>query len=291
MLTLCATALLGLLAQQPGAAAPERAANQTVPAPVPLTEVPNGTACVFFDEVAMRGRLLSSDLAAREQAFNELVVLARRSTSIRTTVDAWGRESTSLDLAWTSRLVMRELRKEMEGAISGQPQPVMRQSTHGHRPWVTDYEKQMLVAQRQLLINLGVDPDEYRISGLMRMTPTEAERLGLIGSQPTDPPQPVAVQPAPVEDVLGVACDESRDDRVILTRVLAGSIADSIGLKAGDHLLSVAGLELNGPADINEAMHIWRSRGADASDVLEVLAISGSTGEPKVLVWIPPSSR
>ncbi|MCA8979477.1 MAG: hypothetical protein H6831_07385 [Planctomycetes bacterium] len=287
MHSLCATALFGLLALQAGAPVSEGSQPSepvALPAPVRLAPVAGDTTCVFFDEGEMRARLLDPDLAAREQAYDELVALARGHTAIRATVEAWGRESTSLELAWTARLVMRELRREIQQMVAGEQQQFLRIEVHDPRPWQRDY-------QRQMLMQLGINPDEYRISGLMRLTPEDMARLGI--TPPANPREtaPSPTPGAPVSEVLGVACDESLDDLVILTRVVPGSIADSIGLTSGDRLLRVAGLDLTGPADVSAAMDLWNERGEAASDVLEVLALDGKTGESKTLVWIPPVGR
>lgn len=287
MHSLCAYALLGLIALQAGAAGPEPTQlveKPQAPAPVRLEPVPVDTSCVFFDEGEMRARLLDPDLAARERAYDELVALARGHTAIRATVEAWGRESSSLELAWTSRLVMRELRREFQQLAAGDQQQFLRIEVHDPRPWQRDY-------QRQVLMELGINPDEYRISGLMRLTPEDAARLGISAPVPGQEQRVPAAEEPPVAEVLGVACDETLSDVVVLTRVVPGSIADSIGLASGDRLLRVAGLELSGPADVSEAMHIWNSRGTAASEVLEVLALDGKTGESKTLVWIPPVGR
>lgn len=291
MHSLCATLLVGLIALQPAAPSSAAAAPQTSPAPVPLAEVPSETSCAFFDEGEMRARLLNPDLTAREQAFEELVALARRHSAIRATVVAWGRDSAALELAWTARLVIRELQKELQAVASGQSQQFVQISKQVPRPWQRDLERQLLLEQRRFLMNLGVDPDEYQISGLVRLSSEDAARLGLEVVDAPGGKRTSNAGQAAVDDVLGVVCDETLGDRVILTRVVQGSIADSIGLLAGDHLLSVAGLELRGPADIGEAMHIWNSRSESASDVLEVRARNLATGEDKLLVWIPPSAR
>lgn len=279
--------LLGLIALQSGASAPEPSAlaePQAAPAPVRLTPIAGDTSCVFFDEGEMRARLLDPDLPAREQAYDELVALARGHTAIRATVEAWARESASLELAWTSRLVMRELRREFQQLAAGQQQQFLRVEVQDPRPWQRDY-------QRQVLMQLGINPDEYRISGLMRLSPEDAARLGIGVAQQGAESGDRSSPRAPVPEVLGVACDETQSEVVVLTRVVQGSIADAIGLRSGDRLLRVAGLELSCPADVSEAMHLWNSRGTGSSDVLEVLALDGKTGESKNLVWSPPEAR
>lgn len=298
MLTLRTDLLLGTIALLPCAwpasrasvAAPLQADGAQTGADsgaltVPLAPVPGESTCTFFDEGAMRARLLSPDLAAREVAFDQLLGLARQHVAIRSTVAAWGRDTASLELAWTSRLIIRELRNELQQFTTG-GQQLFRIEVREQRPWEQDY-------QRQTLLDHGINPDEYRVRGWMRLSPDDAERLGaqLHALNSAQQPRATSQPSAPIEEVLGVACDESLRQRVVLTRVVQGSIADSIGLAVGDQLLSVAGLELAEPADVTEAMQIWNSRSDEAGDVLEVLALDGRTGKSKVLVWIPPSAR
>lgn len=64
-----------------------------------------------FDRDAWRARLGGRDLAAREHAFEELVELARRDDAARAALKDWSTADGDAELAWTSRLALRELER------------------------------------------------------------------------------------------------------------------------------------------------------------------------------------
>jgi hypothetical protein len=62
-----------------------------------------------FDAEAWRKRLKQSDLDARQRDFDALVKRARREKNVREAIDRWAHDSSDGDLAWTSRLLQREV--------------------------------------------------------------------------------------------------------------------------------------------------------------------------------------
>lgn len=287
-------------AQDPTPAQPTEPGEPAPRAIVPLQPVPAEHTCVYFDEREMRGRLLDPDLAAREVAFDELVRLCHQHPEIRATVNAWARESSTLELAWTARLALREWNAELRRALANAPQTLHIQVQQA-QPWQDPY-------LRDALLSMGLDPTQYRVRGRMTLSQDELARMGL--ALPEGYARPDGREPGggdvgngrfdgdanrggsignsygPIEatPVLGVVCDEARTDRVVLTRVVSGSIADAIGLAAGDRLVRIGDHDLTAPSDIDEAMHAWSERGPEGPDALEIVALDGD-GQTKVLVW------
>ena len=76
---------------------------------------------VEFDREGWRERLQSSDLDSREQSFEELLDLARGAAeeSTRATLEEWAAGDD--ELAWTSRLALRELRNTRGRNLTGSP--------------------------------------------------------------------------------------------------------------------------------------------------------------------------
>jgi hypothetical protein len=64
-----------------------------------------------FDRAAWRAKLGGRDLEARERAFEELVALARRDDTARAALREWADAKDDADLAWTSRLALREVER------------------------------------------------------------------------------------------------------------------------------------------------------------------------------------
>ena len=62
-----------------------------------------------FDREGWRKRMLQNDLDARQRDFEELARRARRDKDVRKIVEGWSRDSSNADLAWTSRLLLREI--------------------------------------------------------------------------------------------------------------------------------------------------------------------------------------
>lgn len=56
-----------------------------------------------------RQRLTQPDMEAREEAFGQLVVAARRSPTLALALETWAADRSAPELAWTSRLALREL--------------------------------------------------------------------------------------------------------------------------------------------------------------------------------------
>ncbi|MFT7669200.1 MAG: hypothetical protein ACI8X5_001900 [Planctomycetota bacterium] len=61
------------------------------------------------DRDAWQTRLTDIDIDARELAFDELVVSARRSRRLAQALEAWSLDPTTPEFAWTARLALREL--------------------------------------------------------------------------------------------------------------------------------------------------------------------------------------
>lgn len=64
-----------------------------------------------FDAKSWKKRLGASDLAEREKAFSELADLARRDADARKAVEEWAKADNDSELAWTSRLLRREIQR------------------------------------------------------------------------------------------------------------------------------------------------------------------------------------
>lgn len=62
-----------------------------------------------FDREVWRKRLSASDLEERERACDELGALARHNGEARKTLQEWSKEDQDRELAWTSRMLLREV--------------------------------------------------------------------------------------------------------------------------------------------------------------------------------------
>lgn len=58
---------------------------------------------------AWRERMRASDLAQREQDFDQMLAAARRDGALRKAIESWAADARDLDLAWTARLALRDL--------------------------------------------------------------------------------------------------------------------------------------------------------------------------------------
>ncbi|MFO1011007.1 MAG: PDZ domain-containing protein [Planctomycetota bacterium] len=72
-----------------------------------------------FEAEAWKTKLSARDLAARERDFDALVELARRDDGARTALENWAKDEGAGELAWTSRLALRELDRAPRGAGNG----------------------------------------------------------------------------------------------------------------------------------------------------------------------------
>jgi len=68
-----------------------------------------------------RAALEDEDLDRREEAFERLVERARRDRELRETLRAWAGAAGERELAWTSRLALRELRSDTFGGLGRLP--------------------------------------------------------------------------------------------------------------------------------------------------------------------------
>jgi hypothetical protein len=62
-----------------------------------------------FEPEAWKKRLLAGDLQARESAFEQILERARTDPTAREAIEGWSKPSEEPNLAWTSRLLLREL--------------------------------------------------------------------------------------------------------------------------------------------------------------------------------------
>jgi hypothetical protein len=62
-----------------------------------------------FDREAWKKRLAAADFDERVRAFDELARLAGRNSAARTAIEAWSKDNQDSELAWTSRLLLREV--------------------------------------------------------------------------------------------------------------------------------------------------------------------------------------
>lgn len=69
----------------------------------------DGSAASDFDAESWRKKLLQPDLDAREQALDRLVEFGARTKGVRETIEAWAKDVTQPELAWTARMALREL--------------------------------------------------------------------------------------------------------------------------------------------------------------------------------------
>lgn len=145
--------LFFVLAGLPLAAAPLAAKLPAAgPAPTPaagggLTRVstaPAQAGANEFDRAAWRAKLGGRDLAARERAFDEVVELARRDPAARAALEEWSTAEGDGDLAWTSRLALREV----ERASRKNAGPRLRARTPDAPDW-RDLREQMSDLQRR----------------------------------------------------------------------------------------------------------------------------------------------
>jgi hypothetical protein len=88
-----------------------------------------------FDRTAWRSKLVHADLEQRERDFERLLDLARRDRAVRDALETWSRETGEPDLAWTSRLALRELerapRRLSAAPFGGSPEWLDLQSRFG----------------------------------------------------------------------------------------------------------------------------------------------------------------
>ncbi len=115
----------GILAAQATSTAPGQSAGRLVrltPSGQDAEVEPEAT----LDASAWRQRLGDGDLDLREQAFEEALAAARRDPVLRSELQAWARAEDDAQLAWTSRLLVRELERSrspwgVQGALDQDP--------------------------------------------------------------------------------------------------------------------------------------------------------------------------
>lgn len=107
---LCAAFLAGGVGHAASVALQGDAASATqpdAPAGRMLSPVdPGGVAAAKWRE-----RLTANDMDAREVAYTELLLAARRDTSLAMALEVWSLDSSAPELAWTARLALRELER------------------------------------------------------------------------------------------------------------------------------------------------------------------------------------
>lgn len=72
-----------------------------------------------FEAASWKDRLSARDLDVREREFDALVAELRSNPNARSTVEAWSKDDTNSELAWTSRLALRQS-GEVRGGFRGQ---------------------------------------------------------------------------------------------------------------------------------------------------------------------------
>lgn len=89
-----------------------------------------------FDRRDWRERLLDPDLDRREASFEELLALAGGSSEVREVLERWSRDEFETELAWSARLLLRELRehRELQLAPGIRPLPGTTLSPFGSGP-------------------------------------------------------------------------------------------------------------------------------------------------------------
>ena len=112
-----------------------------------------------FDRAAWRAKLGGRDLEARERAFEDLVALARHDDGAHAALREWADAQDDADLAWTSRLALRELertRKNADARGRAQAAPAVPKGNaphsnapHGNAQGWNDLRDQMSDLQRR----------------------------------------------------------------------------------------------------------------------------------------------
>jgi hypothetical protein len=64
-----------------------------------------------FDREAWKKKLTQADLAARQDEFERLAGIARGNDAARAALEDWSHDTQNQDLAWTSRLLLREIQR------------------------------------------------------------------------------------------------------------------------------------------------------------------------------------
>jgi len=85
--------------------------------PAPARDWQDQGSAYAFDAEAWKQSLGTPDLDARERSFERLVREARRHPEARAALEEWARASDVPELAWTSRLALREVRREPAGTF------------------------------------------------------------------------------------------------------------------------------------------------------------------------------
>lgn len=98
-----------LVAQNPAQNQTQLQGQNPTPNPVrKLTKIGSAQSTPLSAD-AWREQISDADLDAREQAFDRLVDAARKDADLRKTLRAWADDRDGGELAWTSRLALREL--------------------------------------------------------------------------------------------------------------------------------------------------------------------------------------
>lgn len=114
--TLAASCLLaGIVPQDPSGTASSGKLTRVAPAPQDARAFPSQgrrtrEARREQDLDDWRARLTADDLDERERAYEELVTEAQGDPALQAALEEWSRDASDLDLAWSARLALRELR-------------------------------------------------------------------------------------------------------------------------------------------------------------------------------------
>ena len=72
-----------------------------------------------FDRAAWKKQITAGDLEEREAAFDRLAGIVRHDPAAREALEGWSKDTSDTDLAWTSRLVLREADRGAHGWMQG----------------------------------------------------------------------------------------------------------------------------------------------------------------------------
>lgn len=116
---LCTLLSLPLLAQKPQDASESSSltrvqsddANSGLQRVYVPSQDPSAPALVPVDRAAWQKRLSVTDLDARERALDEVIELARSNDHARLMLEEWSLDQLDVELAWTARMALRDLKR------------------------------------------------------------------------------------------------------------------------------------------------------------------------------------
>jgi hypothetical protein len=256
--------------------------------PVPLAalecEVPDEIVAGELDMDLWSVRLSEGDLDLRMAAYEAIVGAGGRDRRVFDCLGHWAADPTRSELAWTARMALRELERtppapvdpwelgspsldwmrdaslgqsglslgDLERSLDRKFEALQRHMEHGFAPGAA-----LGRGQEQRLFRIEFGPRGMRVLTLRIEDGGREERLG---------PIVPLVEAGPRTDVLGVECralggSEAADlglpdgsSGLLVVRTVPGSIADELGVRRGDVLMSLNGAPLESPVHLTQAL-------------------------------------